>query len=130
MMKKLIAQIMKFGIVGVLATLIDYIVLWILTEYAGLYYLASAAISFSVSVIFNYICSMRYVFVRKENADRRKEFVIFLVLSIIGLGMNQLLMWIGTDVLGIYYLIAKLFATALVMVYNFITRKLLLEQRD
>lgn len=129
-MKKLIAQIMKFGIVGVLATLIDYIVLWILTEYAGLYYLASAAISFSVSVIFNYICSMRYVFVRKENADRRKEFVIFLVLSIIGLGMNQLLMWIGTDVLGIYYLIAKLFATALVMVYNFITRKLLLEQRD
>ncbi len=129
-MKKLIAQIMKFGIVGVLATLIDYIVLWILTEYAGLYYLASAAISFSVSVVFNYICSMRYVFVRKENADRRKEFVIFLVLSIIGLGMNQLLMWIGTDVLGIYYLIAKLFATALVMVYNFITRKLLLEQRD
>lgn len=129
-MKKLIAQIMKFGIVGVLATLIDYIVLWILTEYAGLYYLASAAISFSVSVIFNYICSMRYVFVRKENADRRKEFVIFLVLSIIGLGMNQLLMWIGTDVLEIYYLIAKLFATALVMVYNFITRKLLLEQRD
>ena len=129
-MKKLIAQIMKFGIVGVLATLIDYIVLWILTEYAGLYYLASAAISFSVSVIFNYICSMRYVFVRKENADRRKEFVIFLVLSIIGLGMNQLLMWIGTDVLGIYYLIAKLFATALVMVYNFITRKLLLERRD
>lgn len=129
-MKKLIAQIMKFGIVGVLATLIDYIVLWILTEYAGLYYLASAAISFSVSVIFNYICSMRYVFVRKENADRRKEFVIFLVLSVIGLGMNQLLMWIGTDVLGIYYLIAKLFATALVMVYNFITRKLLLEQRD
>ena len=129
-MKKLIAQIMKFGIVGVLATLIDYIVLWILTEYAGLYYVASAAISFSVSVGFNYICSMRYVFVRKENADRRKEFVIFLVLSIIGLGMNQLLMWIGTDVLGIYYLIAKLFATALVMVYNFITRKLLLEQRD
>lgn len=129
-MKKLIGQIMKFGIVGVLATLIDYAVLWMLTEYAGLYYLVSTAISFGVSVVFNYVCSMRYVFVRKENADRQKEFVIFVVLSVIGLGINQLLMWLGADILGAYYLIAKLFATAIVMVYNFVTRKLLLEQRD
>lgn len=129
-MKKLIKQILKFGIVGGLATLIDYIVLWLLTEFVGFYYLASAAVSFSVSVIFNYICSMRYVFVPRENVDKRKEFLVFLVLSIIGLGLNQLLMWLGTGVMGVHYLITKLCATALVMIYNFVTRKLFLEKRD
>lgn len=129
-MKKLIKQILKFGIVGGLATLIDYIVLWLLTEFVGFYYLASAAVSFSMSVIFNYICSMRYVFVPRENVDKRKEFLVFLVLSIIGLGLNQLLMWLGAGVMGVHYLITKLFATALVMIYNFVTRKLFLEKRD
>lgn len=62
----LMAQIMKFGVVGVLAFLIDYGVLYVLTEFIGIYYLTSAAISFTVSVIFNYLCSMKYVFTGKR----------------------------------------------------------------
>lgn len=129
-MKKLIAQIMKFGVVGFLAFLIDYGLMVFLTEVFGINYLISATISFTVSVIFNYLASMRYVFRHKEGMSRRREFIIFVVLSVAGLIINNLLMWLGTDCLGISYLITKLFATAVVMVWNFVTRKKFLDAGD
>ena len=58
-MRKLIEQIMKFGVVGVIAFVIDYGLMVALTELAGVNYLISATISFIVSVTFNYFASMR-----------------------------------------------------------------------
>lgn len=129
-MKKLLAQLMKFGVVGIIAFIIDYGLMVLLTQIFGVFYLISATISFTVSVIFNYIASMRYVFTHKEGMSRRREFVIFVVLSVIGLMLNNALMWLGTSVAGISYLITKLFATAVVMVFNFVTRKRFLDAGD
>ena len=124
-MGKLVQQFMKFGVVGVIAFVIDYGLMVALTELAGVNYLISATISFTVSVVFNYLASMRYVFTHKQGLSRRREFVIFVVLS--GLGVNDLLMWLGSSVLGVSYLIVKIVATAIVMVYNFVTRKIFLD---
>ena len=76
-MEKLIAQFMKFGVVGVIAFVIDYGLMVALTELVGVNYLISATISFTVSVVFNYLASMRYVFTHKQGLSRRREFVIF-----------------------------------------------------
>ena len=127
-MDKLIKQILKFGVVGGIAFLIDYSLLYILTEYAKIPVLYSSVISFSVSVIFNYILSTKWVFTTKEK-QTLKDFIIFVLLSIIGLGINQLIMYLGVDKLNIYYMIVKLFATAVVMVYNFISRKIIIEKK-
>lgn len=129
-MKKLIAQFAKFGVVGAIAFIIDYGLMVALTELFGINYLISTTISFTVSVIFNYVASMRYVFRHKEGMSRRREFIIFVVLSVIGLGLNDLLMWLFTGVLGISYLISKIIATAFVTIYNFITRKIFLDAGD
>ena len=129
-MKKLIAQIMKFGVVGVIAFAIDYGLLALLTEAFGVNYLVSATVSFIVSVVFNYVASMRYVFRHKEGMSRRSEFVIFVVLSVIGLAINNLCMWAGVELLGVHYLVVKIFATAVVMVWNFVTRKKFLDAGD
>lgn len=126
-MKKLFAQIMKFGVVGVIAFVIDYGLLIFLTEVFGIDYLISATISFTVSVIFNYVASMRYVFAHKQNMSRRREFVIFVVLSVIGLLINNVALWAGVDLLGIDYRISKIVVTAIVMVWNFVTRKIFLD---
>ena len=128
-MKKLIAQIFKFGVVGGTAFLIDFGVMIALTELCGINYLISSGISFVVSVIYNYILSVRWVFEVDENGDKRKEFVIFIVLSLIGLGLNQLLMWVFVSMIHIFYMVAKIIVTAIVMLYNFITRKLFLEKK-
>ena len=128
-MKKLLAQIIKFGLVGFLCFFIDYGIMVFLTEVAGVHYLLSSGTSFTVSVIVNYVLSLTYVF-ETEQKNRVKEFIIFVVLSVIGLGINQVLMWFCVDILGIFYMISKIGATAVVMVYNFITRKMILEKKD
>lgn len=127
-MKKLMTQIVKFGFVGVLSFLIDYGILIFLTEVIGIHYLISSGISFSVSVIVNYILSITYVFDSNKDNNKIKEFVIFVVLSIGGLVINQIIMWLCVDLMDIYYMISKIGATAVVMVYNFITRKIFIEK--
>lgn len=126
-MQKLLAQIAKFGVVGVIAFVIDYGLLALLTEAFGVNYLVSATISFTVSVVFNYVASMRYVFTHKEGMSRRREFIIFVVLSVIGLVLNDGIVLALNAGLGLEANIAKICATALVMVYNFVTRKIFLE---
>ena len=126
-MKKIINQLFKFGIVGGIAFVIDHGLLYLLTEKIGIYYLVSSLISFSVSVIFNYIASVLWVFDVDKEKSKVRNFIYFIGLSIVGLGINELIMWGGVDKLHIYYMLVKLFATAVVMVFNFITRKMFLE---
>ena len=124
---KLFKQLFRFGIVGGLAFLIDSGVLFVLTEYLNVYYLVSSVISFIVSLIFNYILSILWVFdVKKKQTI--KEISLFVILSVIGLGINQLVMYVGADILNIYYMICKIISTFIVMVYNFITRKIFIEK--
>ena len=129
-MRKLIEQIMKFGVVGVIAFVIDFGVMVLLTEVFGIDPVISATVSFIISVIFNYAASMRYVFSHREGMSRTREFVIFVVLSAIGLGINDLLIWAGTDLASFDYRLVKIFATAVVMVWNFVTRKIFLEGEE
>ena len=126
-MKKLIEQILKFGIVGFIAFIIDYGLLALLTEVCGINYLMSASLSFIASVAFNYVASMRYVFRHKEGMSKTREFTIFVMLSVIGLVINNACMWAGVELCGIHYLITKLVATFIVMVWNFVTRKIFLD---
>lgn len=127
--KSLIQQIIRFGFVGGGAFVIDYGIMIFLTEAAGINYLVSSAISFVVSVIFNYILSIKWVFNVSGERSQAQDMTVFMVLSVIGLGINQLIMWLAVDKLHIFYMLAKIGATAVVMVYNFVTRKLFLENR-
>ena len=127
-MKKLIIQLIKFGIVGVIATLIDLAVLMLLKEFMHIDVLVASAVAFSVSVIANYILSMLFVFKGSENS-KVKEFIVFVVLSIGGLLLNQFIMWLGTEIMTAYYLWVKFFALIFVPIYNFVTRKIFLEKK-
>lgn len=132
-MKKLIEQIIKFGVVGIIATVIDFGVLYILSQPLGLDPVLSAGISFCVSLVFNYVASMRYVFTHREDMSRSREFVIFLVLSLIGLAINEAIMAAGVAVLGnsaLAVMGTKVLATAIVMVWNFVSRKKWLDAGD
>lgn len=124
---KLFYQIFKFGVVGGLAFLIDAGLLFILTEFCNIHYLISSIISFIVSLAFNYILSVIWVFDVKKK-QTYKEVLLFVILSVIGLGINQLVMFLGTELLNIYYMICKIISTIVVMIYNFITRKIFIEK--
>ena len=128
-MKKLLNQILKFGIVGGVSFLADYLILIILIEFIHIYYLFSNGISFLISLFINYFLSMKFVFISKKKIKEKTKFLIFSVLSIIGLIINQLVMLFFVEHLGIHYTFSKIVATSFVMIYNFISRKLLLESQ-
>ena len=63
----------------------------------------------------------------REGMSRRREFIIFVVLSVIGLLINDALMWAGTEFVSLDYRLVKVLATCVVMIWNFVTRKIFLE---
>lgn len=125
-MKNLINQVIKFGVVGAVAFIIDYGVMVLCKEILHMSILLSAGFGFTISVIFNYVASVKWVF-NTKNDNKTKQFITFIIFSIIGLILTEIIMYIGTDIINISYLIVKVGATLIVMVFNFITRKLFLE---
>ncbi len=150
-MQKLLQQIIKFGFVGVISFVIDYltglIVLNLLmaalsTSYFEFASLVASAVGFVVSVVVNYILSFKFVFERKEDLNKKTEFTVFVLLSVVGMIINSLIIWILVGPIyshssflqenvgyNLIYTGGKIFATAVVMVYNFVTRKIFLEKK-
>lgn len=120
--KDRLKEILRFCITGGLSFLVDYGILYALTEWCGVNYLVSAGISFTISVIVNYLLCVVWVFDGVDRKDK-KSMAIFLITSLVGLGLNELFMWLFVSVCGIHYMIAKIIATVLVMIWNYITKR-------
>lgn len=127
-MEKLFIQIFKFVIVGGIATIIDWVIYYIVYNFLKVNPLVANIISFSVSVIYNYMASVKWVFNVDENKSKRKMFVEFMVFSILGLLLTELLLWLFISKLSINEMVSKIISTAIVMVFNFVTRKIFLEK--
>ncbi len=126
--EKLLLQIFKFVIVGGTAFAIDYVTLIICKEVFHLNTLISAAIGFIVSTVVNYILSVKWVFDVSGKHSGKRNFIVFIIFSLMGLGLTELIMWFGEDILKISYLIIKIISAIIVMVFNFVTRKIFLEK--
>lgn len=110
-------QFMSFATVGAIATLIHYAVLVFLTELAYAGPVAASAVGFSVSAIFNYLGNYFFTF---SSTERHHLAVIkFAVVAISGLALNTFGMYIAVRVVGLYYLLAQVLCTGIVLVWNF-----------
>ncbi len=125
--EQLLSQIFKFSIVGVIATIIDFAFLYFFKEFCHFNTILSNTLSFCISVVYNYWASVKWIFEVNKEKDPQKNFTIFIFFSIIGLIINNIIMWLATDNLNIYYMLSKVIATIVVMTFNFITRKKFLE---
>lgn len=83
--------------------------------------------SFIISVTVNYVLSVRYVFNINEDNATLRNWLLFVIFSVIGLFLTEIIMKIGVDVYSLNYMITKVGATIIVRVYNFVTRKVFLE---
>ena len=121
MTRERLLEIIRFCFVGGVSFLMDYAILFALTEFAGVYYLYSSAISFSVTVVFNYWLCVIYVFKGAQKHTTRRA-LIFFGTGVIGLGLNQFCMWFFVAVAGLHYMLAKIFATIIVTIWNYLTK--------
>ena len=115
-------EVIRFAVNGGVSFVVDYGVMIALKEWCGWHYLWAAGVSFTLSVIVNYILCKCWVF---EGAQRQsvKAMTLFIGSSVVGLGLNQMLMYGMVDFVKLNYMIAKIIATAIVMVWNYIMKR-------
>jgi putative flippase GtrA len=119
-------QLIRYTFVGGLAFLVDFGTLFILTERFKIYYLLSAGIAFVLGLAVNYVLSVIWVFSGRTIANKRLEFLLFLLIGLVGLGFNELFLWALTNILSVYYLLSKIITTVIVYFWNFFARKIFL----
>ena len=131
-------EILRFAIAGGVCFLIEFAVLVLLKEKLGLDTLIAAPIAFAVSVAVNYLLCMAWVFKGTKDAGTAAK-AGFLITSLIGLLLNELLMLLFRLIFGeeavlmtlgqtrvSMYMVNKCLATLLVMIWNFFTKKAVL----
>lgn len=122
----IIVQLFRYAVVGGLAFAADYGLLYALTEWCGLYYILSATLSFVAGLTVNYLISIHWVFNESKLRSRTAEFVIYAAVGVVGLLFNNLLLYLFTDCLELHYMISKLVSAAIVLLWNFVARRLIL----
>jgi len=121
-----VVQLFRYTFVGGVAFLFDFGTLYVLTEYFHIYYLVSAGFAFIIGLTINYFLSIKWVFSIRVMKNRTTEFLLFSSIGLVGIGFNELLLWILTDIFLIHYLLSKIITTIFVYFWNFFARKVIL----
>ena len=118
-------QFIRYGMVAVVAFVVDFGLLYVFTSKFHIHYLISTTSAFAISVVVNYILSTWWVFAKRTKRQRSIELALFIGICVVALGLNDLFMWIFTSLVGIHYLISKLITVALVFFWSFGARRFL-----
>lgn len=120
--KENLFQLMKYAFYAGIATVIDIGVLYLLTQYFLIYYLLSAAISYVCGMITNYSLNKYLTF---KNTSKRigPQFGLFLIVALIGLGLNELIIFLLVEYYDLWYIYAKVVSVCIVMFWSFIGHK-------
>lgn len=122
----ILVQAVRYGFVGLIAFAVDFMVLVLLTEHAGLHYAHGAVWGFVAGLTTNYLLCIAWVFHERALSDRKLEFAIFAAIGAAGLLLTEAILWLGTEQLEFDYRLSKIAAVAIVLVWNFSARKCLL----
>jgi putative flippase GtrA len=125
----LVVQIFKFIVVGGIATVIDWTIYFILYHFVKIDPLIGNILAFAVAVTYNYWASCKYVFNVTKDKSKLRLFIEFIIFAVIGLGINELLIFALYKKLGWNAMLVKILATIIVMIFNFVTRKKFLEKK-
>ena len=138
-----LAEIIRFLIIGGGATLIDMLIMgvvlyaWEPSLYPHFYQVfygggepstaatvVGTGVGFVAGLIFNYVFSVLFVFQEKGQSRSVKGFMLFSILSLIGLGIHLLGMYLGYSCWHFNEWLVKIILTIVVLVYNYVTRKI------
>ena len=144
-----LAGILRFCIVGGVATIVDFVAMGITLyifdpslypNFFNVFYgggtptvLASCVgtgVGFIVGLVVNYLLSVLFVFDEKGSSKTLHGFIVFALLSAGGLAINVVGMYLFVDLAGWNEWLIKIMLTLIVLVYNYITRKLIIFRKD
>ncbi|MBQ6395362.1 MAG: GtrA family protein, partial [Atopobiaceae bacterium] len=119
-MGELVRQFLRHSVVGTIAFLIDFVCMVAFVELLHWRVMIATTVAFMISVVVSFWGSMRFVFTSDPERSRRREFFIYMVLSVFGIILNSICMYAGGLILsaegidyeqGVYYMVVKVIAT-------------------
>ena len=118
-------EFVRYFLASLIALVLDIAVLQMT---AGvLHYLVAASLGFVVGAIASYLLATRWVFRRRRlNGQAPAEFSAYLSIGLVGLGINDLVIFLGVDKWGLSLLASKLIAAGITFCFNYTIRKLVL----
>lgn len=114
-----IIKFLKFAAVGFSGLFIDYAFTYLFKEIFRVQKYISNSIGFTIAASSNYILNRVWTF-ESDNPDIAIEYTEFLVISLIGLGINNLVLWLIVSRFKINFYVAKFFAICVVTLWNFL----------
>lgn len=122
--KQVMQEFFKFAVVGLIGTVINILMLYLLTEKVGIYYLLSAIISFFVAMTSNFTFNKIWTFKENIKLNVGKKYLQFGLISISALLVNLFFLYILTEVFGIYYITSQILAIGIALIINFLGNKI------
>lgn len=114
-----IFKFLKFGSVGISGMLVDFSITWICKDKLRINKYIANTIGFLLAATFNYILNRIWTF-QSNNRQITKEYMSFLSISLIGLGINNLVIYVLIEKLNLNFYISKIIATGVVVIWNFL----------
>jgi putative flippase GtrA len=120
-------QFVRYLSIGIVATLVDWTIFYLLIGCLGIFYLLALATSYFASTVLNFFLNKRYTF---RNTYRRThvQLAVFIAVAIVGLGLNEIIMYslahlIPGGMTELALMAARVIATVIVFLWNFILNK-------
>lgn len=130
MKKEKFLEIVRFGASGGIGVIVGYTTLYILTEYIGLWYLWSSMISCFLSYVVGFFMQKFWTFQNKETRELKKQFFVYIIISVLFFITNTGFMYIFVTCLHIQYILSQVILTIVLSVISYFTSKKIFAQKS
>jgi len=120
MSKTLYGKIFRFLIAGGASTAFMFGALLILHELLGVWYLASSAIAFTLTLALSFMIQKFWAFKDHSLHTIDKQFYSFLILGIANLFANIILMYVLVETFHIWYIVAQVITMGFIATWDFL----------
>ena len=127
--RNIVGQFLRYFVTGGLAFVVDFGAFALALYCFEIHYLLANLIGLMFGNVVNYLLSLGWVFSaekRKMEKHRLLEITVFVIISLVGIGLNELLMLLMVGFAGLNEMLSKIVAAGIVLMYNFLARKFIL----
>ena len=125
----IVGQFLRYFVTGGLAFIVDFGAFALALYYFDIHYLVANLIGLMAGNVVNYLLTVGWVFSTEKRKMEKHvvlEVVVFVTISLVGMGLNEFLMYVFVGLLSIQEMVSKVGAAIIVLVYNFLARKFIL----
>jgi len=122
-------QFLKYLVIGFTGTFFDFVILYLLVEYLHIFYLLAAILSVAIVLWYSFTLNKLWTF---QNYEKKYfvQFIQYVISHSVALGVNLGVLTALVEIFGLWYLFAKVFATAAAAITNFLIVKKYIFQKE